>query len=108
MGRPPVTERVLERLAPARGQTMLDLAAGTGVAGFAAAALLGSGGRAIVSDFSAAMVEAAKRRAAELGIENVECRVLDAERFEPFQRGCRRRPLPVGVHADGGPRGSAR
>jgi ubiquinone/menaquinone biosynthesis C-methylase UbiE len=78
----PVTERMLERLAPARGQTILDLAAGTGVAGFAAAALVGSGGRAIVSDFSAAMVEAAERRAAELGIENVECRVLDAERLD--------------------------
>jgi ubiquinone/menaquinone biosynthesis C-methylase UbiE len=78
----PVTERMLERLAPARGQTILDLAAGTGVAGFAAAALVGSGGRAIVSDFSAAMVEAAERHAAELGIENVECRVLDAERLD--------------------------
>ena len=78
----PVTERMLERLAPARGQTILDLAAGTGVAGFAAAALVGSDGRAIVSDFSAAMVEAAKRHAGELAIKNVECRVLDAERLD--------------------------
>lgn len=78
----PVTERMLERLAPARGQTVLDLAAGTGVVGFAAAALVGSGGRAIVSDFSEAMVEAAERHAAELGLEHVECRVLDAERLD--------------------------
>jgi len=78
----PVTERMLERLAPNRGQTILDLAAGTGVVGLAAATLVGSGGRVIVSDFSAAMVEAAERHAAELGIENVECRVLDAERLE--------------------------
>jgi hypothetical protein len=75
----PVTERMLERLAPARGQTVLDLAAGTGVVGFAAAALVGSSGRAIVSDFSQAMVEAAERHVAELGLEHVECRVLDAE-----------------------------
>jgi SAM-dependent methyltransferase len=70
---------MLERLAPAHGQVILDLAAGTGVVGFAAAALVSSGGRVIVSDFSEAMVEAAERHAAELGLANVECRVLDAE-----------------------------
>lgn len=78
----PVTERMLERLAPTRGQTILDLAAGTGVAGFAAAALVGPGGHVIVSDFAEAMVAAAERRAAELGLENVECRVLDAQQLD--------------------------
>jgi ubiquinone/menaquinone biosynthesis C-methylase UbiE len=78
----PVAERMLERLAPAPGQAILELAAGTGVVGFAAAALVGSGGRVIVSDFSKAMVTVAERRAVELGLENVECRVLDAERLE--------------------------
>ncbi len=78
----PVTERMLERLVPAPGQTILDVAAGTGVVGFAAAALVGSGGRAIVSDFSEAMVEAAERHAAELGMSNVECWVLDGERLD--------------------------
>ena len=57
----PVTERMLQRLAPRPGQTILDLAAGTGAVGFAAAALVGPGGRVIVSDFSEAMVEAARR-----------------------------------------------
>jgi SAM-dependent methyltransferase len=78
----PVTERMLERLAPARGEAILELAAGTGLVGFAAAALVGSGGRVIVSDFSKAMVEVAERHADELGLENVECRVLDAERLD--------------------------
>lgn len=78
----PVTERMLEQRAPARGQTILDLAAGTGVVGFAAAQIVGSVGRVIVSDFSEAMVEAAKRQAFKLGLENVECRVLDAERLD--------------------------
>jgi ubiquinone/menaquinone biosynthesis C-methylase UbiE len=36
----------------------------------------------IVSDFSEAMVEAAKRHAAELGLENVEFRVLDAQQLD--------------------------
>ncbi len=75
----PVTERMLAQLAPEPSQTILDIAAGTDVVGFAAASLVKSGGRVIVSDFSQAMVEAAERRAGELGLENVECRVLDAE-----------------------------
>jgi len=78
----PVTERMLERLAPARGETVLELAAGTGVVGFGAAALVGSGGRVIVSDFAEAMVEVARRHADELGLENVDCRRLDAERLD--------------------------
>ncbi len=78
----PVTERMLERLTPARGQTILELAAGTGLVSFAAAALVAPDGHVIVSDFSEAMVEAADRRAGELGLENVECRVLDAERLD--------------------------
>jgi ubiquinone/menaquinone biosynthesis C-methylase UbiE len=78
----PVTERMLERLAPTPGQTVLDLAAGTGVVGFSAAAFVGSRGRVIVSDFAEAMVEVAARPAASLGLENVECRVLDAERLD--------------------------
>ena len=78
----PVTERMLERLAPAEGQTILDLAAGTGVVGFAAAPLVGPSGRVIVSDFAEAMVDVAQRHAADLGFGNVECRVLDAERLD--------------------------
>ncbi len=78
----PVTERMLELLDPSPGDEILDLAAGTGVVGFSAAALVGPTGRVIVSDFAGAMVEVASRRAEELGLDNVECRVLDAERLE--------------------------
>lgn len=75
----PVTERMLDRLAPEPGQTVLDLAAGTGVVGFAAAELVGADGRVLIGDFAEAMVEAARRHATRLGLENVECRILDAE-----------------------------
>ena len=78
----PVTERMLERLAPAEGQTILDLAAGTGVVGFAAGPPVGPSGRVIVTDVAEAMVDVAQRHAADLGFGNVECRVLDAERLE--------------------------
>ena len=62
----PVTERMLERLAPRAGETILDLAAGSGAVGLAAAALVGRGGQAIVSDFSEEMVEAAQRNATRI------------------------------------------
>ena len=78
----PVAAHMLERLEPAPGETILELAAGTGVVGFAAAQLVEPGGTVIVSDFSLAMVEAASRHAADLGLANVECRVLDAERLD--------------------------
>jgi ubiquinone/menaquinone biosynthesis C-methylase UbiE len=78
----PVTERMLELLDPSPGDVILDLAAGTGVVGFSAAALVGPTGRVIVSDFASAMVDVASRRAEELGLDNVECRVLDAERLD--------------------------
>lgn len=77
----PVTELMLTALAPKPGETILDLAAGTGVVGFAAAHLVGDQGRVIVSDFAEAMVESAKRRGSEFGLGNVECRLLDAERM---------------------------
>ena len=59
---------------------MLELAAGVGDTGFDAAALIGDRGRLISSDFSPAMVAAARRRGAERGLGNVEYRVMDAER----------------------------
>jgi ubiquinone/menaquinone biosynthesis C-methylase UbiE len=78
----PVTELMLERAALGGGQTVLDLAAGTGVVGLAAAAAVGPDGRVILGDLSPAMVEAAERQAARLRLENVDCRVLDAERLD--------------------------
>ena len=61
---------------------MLELAAGTGDTGFEAAAIAGDHGRLITTDFSPSMLAAARRRGAELGVENVEYRVMDAERIE--------------------------
>jgi SAM-dependent methyltransferase len=75
----PVSEWLVARLDPAPGQTILELAAGTGETGLLAAPLLEPGGRLISSDRSPNMVEAARRLAAELGIANVEFRVLDAD-----------------------------
>jgi SAM-dependent methyltransferase len=78
----PVGEWLVDRLAPAPGQVVVDLAAGTGETGFLAAPALLPGGRLITGDREPAMVEAARRVGAELGVENAEFRVLDAESLE--------------------------
>jgi SAM-dependent methyltransferase len=75
----PVTDWLVRELAPKPGSVVLELAAGQGDVGFAVAALLGESGRLISSDFSAAMLEIARTRGEELGLQNVEFRELDAE-----------------------------
>jgi ubiquinone/menaquinone biosynthesis C-methylase UbiE len=74
----PVREWLVEAIAAQPGDTVLELAAGPGETGFEVAAELGDG-RLISSDRAPAMVEVGKRRAAELSLQNVEHRVLDAE-----------------------------
>jgi len=78
----PVREWMLRELAPRDAGTVLELAAGTGDTGFAAAAIVGDQGRLISTDFSPSMLDAARRRGAELGVANVTYRVMDAERIE--------------------------
>jgi len=78
----PVREWLVDALDPRPGDTILELAAGPGDTGFQAAALVGESGMLISSDFSRSMVEVARRRAAELGLTNVEHRTIDAERIE--------------------------
>jgi ubiquinone/menaquinone biosynthesis C-methylase UbiE len=78
----PVREWMVRALAPRPGETLLELAAGAGDCGFEAAAALGAPGRLISTDLSPAMLEVGRRRGAELGVANVEHRVIDAERIE--------------------------
>jgi len=78
----PVREWLIAELEPSPGDTVLELSAGPGDTGFAAAAIVGERGRLISTDFSPDMVEVARRRGAELGLQNVDYRVLDAERIE--------------------------
>jgi SAM-dependent methyltransferase len=78
----PVREWVLRALAPHSGDTVLELAAGVGDTGFDAAAVVGPRGSVITSDFSPGMLDAARRRGAERGVENAEYRLIDAERIE--------------------------
>ncbi|HWX73693.1 MAG TPA: methyltransferase domain-containing protein [Solirubrobacteraceae bacterium] len=77
----PVSERMLEALQAQPGQTILELAAGTGETGFAAARAIGPEGRLISTDFAPEMVAAARRESERLGLENVEHREMDAEQM---------------------------
>ncbi len=76
-----VRSRLVADLAPRPGETVLELSAGLGDTGFAVAPLLGDAGRLITSDLTAAMLAGARRRGAELGLDNVEYREIDAERM---------------------------
>jgi ubiquinone/menaquinone biosynthesis C-methylase UbiE len=77
-----VSEQMLTALAPAPGQTILELAVGTGETGFAAARAIGPTGRLISTDFAPEMVAAARRASERLGLANVEHREMDAERMD--------------------------
>ena len=78
----PFREWMLRALGPREGDTVLELAAGVGDTGFEAAAIVGETGRLMTTDVSPAMLEAARRRGAELGVANAGYRVMDAERIE--------------------------
>jgi SAM-dependent methyltransferase len=78
----PVSERLVERLDPAEGDTVLELAAGTGDTSFLLSERVGATGEVISTDFATAMVDAARRRGEELGVDNVEFRELNAESMD--------------------------
>jgi SAM-dependent methyltransferase len=77
-----VSERLVDLLDPQPGQSLLELAAGTGDTGFLAAERIRPAGRLITSDFVPGMVAAAERRSLELGVSNVDFRVLDAQALD--------------------------
>ena len=78
----PVTEWMIDRLGPRPGEAIVELGAGMGEVGMEAARLVAPNGRVIVSDRAPGMVAAAQRRAAALGLANVEARVLDLESID--------------------------
>jgi SAM-dependent methyltransferase len=72
----PVSRWLVDAIDPQPGQLVLELAAGLGDTGFLAAQ---RGARLISTDGAEAMVEAAKARAAELGLVDVEFKAMEAE-----------------------------
>jgi SAM-dependent methyltransferase len=75
----PVSRWLVDAIRPQPGHRVLELAAGPGDTGLLAAELIEPGGTLICSDLADPMLEVARSRAGELGIANVEFRVIDAE-----------------------------
>lgn len=77
----PIHEWLVKNLDPRDGQHVLEVAAGPGDTGFLAAKRLGTG-RLVSTDLSPEMVDVARKRGAELGIQNADYRVLDAQAMD--------------------------
>lgn len=75
----PVSSWMIEHAGLRPGLRVLELAAGPGDTGLMAAELVSPGGVLISSDGSEAMLEVARGRARELGVENVEFKRLELE-----------------------------
>jgi len=75
----PVSNWLVEAIHPQPGFRVLDLAAGVGETGFLAAELILPGGSLITSDQAEGMLDAARARAQELGLTNVEFKIINGE-----------------------------
>ncbi len=75
----PISHWLVDAVDAQPGQRVLELAAGLGETGLLLAPRLEPGGVLVASDRSPAMLDAARARAAELGVENVEFADLDVE-----------------------------
>jgi SAM-dependent methyltransferase len=79
----PVSDWLVEALAPRPGAQVLELAAGPGDVGLLVAPRVRPGGRALLTDGAEAMVAAITARAAARGLSDVvDARTLDAERID--------------------------
>jgi ubiquinone/menaquinone biosynthesis C-methylase UbiE len=77
-----VSRAMVDGISPEPGQRLLELAAGPGETGFVAAQRVLPGGSLLSTDQSEEMVAVARRRAAELGLDNVEFAVIDAQKLD--------------------------
>jgi SAM-dependent methyltransferase len=75
----PVSHWMVQAIEPQPGHRVLELAAGLGETGMLAAELVRPGGGVIISDQAETMLEGARARAAELGLGNVEFKIINAE-----------------------------
>jgi len=70
------SDEVISQLSPGVGDTILDVAAGTGAFSLAAAKL---GAQVLATDFAEGMVEHIKQRADVAKLSNIETRVMDGQ-----------------------------
>lgn len=75
----PFSRQVVEVLAPAAGERLLDIGCGSGGSTLDLARRVGPGGQVLGLDISAPMLGLARRRAAEAGLDNVRFVEADAQ-----------------------------
>ena len=75
----PLSQWMVEAIAPQPGHRVLELAAGLGDTGLLAAELVQPGGEVLITDGAEGMVAAARRNADAAGATNVETKVMEAE-----------------------------
>jgi SAM-dependent methyltransferase len=75
----PVSAWMLDHVGLQPGLRVLELAAGPGETGFLAAELIRPGGSLVCSDATDEMLDVARARAQELGLENVEFKRIELE-----------------------------
>ncbi|MGN6169722.1 MAG: class I SAM-dependent methyltransferase [Solirubrobacteraceae bacterium] len=78
----PVSQWLVDAIDPQPGERVLEVAAGPGETGFIAARRIGPEGRLLSTDQAPEMVEVAQRRAAEIGLTNVDFAVIDAQELK--------------------------
>jgi ubiquinone/menaquinone biosynthesis C-methylase UbiE len=77
-----IARRLVEYGQVSNGQQVLDIATGTGHAALAAAEIVGLTGRVVGVDISAGMLDRARQKALELGFNNTEFLLADAEEID--------------------------
>jgi ubiquinone/menaquinone biosynthesis C-methylase UbiE len=75
----PAQSRLLELAALQPGERVLDIACGTGLVTFPAAAAAGANGEIVGTDISEAMIDLVRQLAAQRGVTNVSFDRMDAE-----------------------------
>lgn len=75
----PIAEAVIDAAGPVNGERVLDVGCGSGATTFATAWRTGPTGQAVGVDISPALVELARRRAGEQGLEGVDFVLADAQ-----------------------------
>lgn len=78
----PVSDRFMELADIGPGQTILDIATGIGEPAITAAKRVGSSGKVFATDQSEGMLQIARDRAAEAGLDNIEFLATDAESLD--------------------------
>ncbi len=81
-GAAPVSDRMLELAEITSGNSLLDIASGTGEPAISAAQIVGESGKVVGTDLVDEMLMVAREKANALNLNNIEFRCIDAETLD--------------------------